>query len=199
MKSYSTQSGFSLVETLVAITILLIVIVGPLTIVSTTSKSTAFSNEQVVIFYLAQEGAELAQKARDDLVLARFAGTNPTPWDDFIDETSSGDFEYCFNSTGCGLEMSDSGDGALESVVDCASSQTACDLYYDSDVTVRSRFTHNDSYLDTPAKRVIRFVNVDPGGTDEIQVTSTVEWRSGLTRDAQSVSVVTYLFDIYGN
>lgn len=49
-------------ETLVAITILLIVVVGPMKIIISASNSTSFSGEQVVAFFLAQEGAEIAQK-----------------------------------------------------------------------------------------------------------------------------------------
>ena len=52
------QKGFSLVETLVAISILLIVIVGPMTISMSTAKSSSFASEQVQAFFLAQEGLE---------------------------------------------------------------------------------------------------------------------------------------------
>lgn len=79
----NTQSGFSLVETLVAITILLIVISGPLAISTSTARSTSFSSEQVEAFFLAQEGAELAQKIRDDLLLAAFLTDPQDGWDDF--------------------------------------------------------------------------------------------------------------------
>jgi len=69
------QAGFSLVETLVSISILLLVIVGPMTITSRTAKSATFASEQVQAFFLAQEGVELAQKARSDLVLRKFLPT----------------------------------------------------------------------------------------------------------------------------
>lgn len=72
MIHYSKQSGFSLVETLVAITILLVVIIGPMTISSSAAKSTSFASEQVTAFFLAQEGAELIEKARNDLLLEHF-------------------------------------------------------------------------------------------------------------------------------
>jgi prepilin-type N-terminal cleavage/methylation domain-containing protein len=52
------QSGFSLVETLVAISLLLIMIVGPMAISAKTAKSTSFASEQVQAFFLAQEGLD---------------------------------------------------------------------------------------------------------------------------------------------
>ena len=72
IKNNSKQSGFSLIETLVSISILLIVIVGPMSISNNSAKGSSFSNEQVTAFFLAQEGAELAQKGRDDLVIKGF-------------------------------------------------------------------------------------------------------------------------------
>lgn len=213
MRQKYTQSGFSLVETLVAITILLIVIVGPLTIVTTTSKSTNFSNAQVVGFYLAQEGAELAQKARDDIVLDRFLDPiadateyNDTPWADFIDEStgaSGGIYQDCFISNGrCGLEIGEDSEGSVATPIDCSSGTDACKLYYDTDVAnIRSRYTYDSvsGDIETPYKRFITFENIDPGGTDEIRVVSRVEWSTGLSRDFESVEVITYLFDIYGD
>ena len=82
------QSGFSLVETLVAISILLIVIVGPMTISMQSAKSSSFASEQVQAFFLAQEGLELAEKARDDLLLRSelFDGNPPSylSWGTFL-------------------------------------------------------------------------------------------------------------------
>jgi len=184
-----SQSGFSLVETLVSITILLIVIVGPMTIMSTASNSASFSSDQVIAFFLAQEGTELAQKARDDLVLERFAGGNPNPWDYFRNE--SGTYGACFTS-GCGLELDNFGD--LTSITNCSGS--SCDLYFDDNADVRSRYTHSSvvGNLETPFSRTIRFQNIN---AYEVRVVSEVEWFSGQTRNAQSVSVETVLVDVY--
>ncbi|MCA9360544.1 prepilin-type N-terminal cleavage/methylation domain-containing protein [Candidatus Kaiserbacteria bacterium] len=105
-KQHSKQSvplksqcqGFSLVETLVAITILLIIIIGPMTISSSTARSTSFASEQVVAYFLAQEGAELAQKARDDFLLENFYVDSSEPyigWDKFTDD-GGGTYKQCF-------------------------------------------------------------------------------------------------------
>jgi prepilin-type N-terminal cleavage/methylation domain-containing protein len=193
MQQNSLHSGFSLVETLVAITILLIVIVGPLAIVSSAANSTMFSSDQVAAFLLAQEGAELAQKARDDYVIAKFNNSSaPDPWTTFTN--TGGVFQRCYAATGCGLEITDT--GALDTIRACTNN-TNCQLHLLNDLEERSQFTH-DTSLNNPSgfTRVITFQNTT---TEEVRVVSRVTWYSGISRDAREVEVETYLFDVYGN
>ena len=123
MKYKHSQSGFSLVETLVAITILLIIIVGPMTITSQSARSTSFSSEQVVAFFLAQEGLELMQKERDEYYNLHFRNetANPTPWSDFL---SSSIYTTCVS--GCGPYL-EAGSNELVRVVSCTDGP--CRLY----------------------------------------------------------------------
>lgn len=204
MKYNSTQSGFSLVETLVAITILLIVIIGPMSIAATAARSTSFSSEQVVAFFLAQEGAEIAQKAREDILLRHFLDVSDgsylaDTWGLFADTSNSGIYKNCFSTTGCGLELKDTdGDGALKTVVDCNVSNSTyekCKLFY-NETGGRARYTYTKGLETTPYYRVINFEEIS---NHEIKVISTVYWRTGSQRAAQEVKVETYLFDVYGN
>lgn len=63
-------SGFTLVETLIAITVLLTAVAGPLTIASRGLISAHFARDQVTAFYLAQEATELIRNKRDNNALA---------------------------------------------------------------------------------------------------------------------------------
>jgi prepilin-type N-terminal cleavage/methylation domain-containing protein len=194
----TSQSGFSLVETLVAITILLLVIIGPLTISSSSVRGTAFASEQVVAFFLAQEGAELAQKARDEFVLEHLKNnaSRPTPWADFVNTASGAPFAHCFNqASGCGMEITNDSVGSLFSPRSCAT-LSDCALYLDTTSSVaRSRYTHTNSYSPTAYTRAVKFTRVS---ANEVSVVSTVTWRSGFSRDEQRVSVQTSLFNVYG-
>lgn len=202
MKILKTQSGFSLVETLVAITILLIVISGPLAISSSAAKSSSFSSEQVVAFFLAQEGIELVEKARDDLLLQhyRVPSTNADPWANFTSTTLAGRYRNChttINPSGCDFTISSTGTGIL-TLTNCAASATACLLYLEkTTASIRSRYTHTASLttVTTPYTRVITFTLVN---ADELKVVSKVTWRTGAFKQQQEASVESTFFNVYG-
>lgn len=187
--SYYNQSGFSLVETLVAVSLLLIIIVGPMTISAKSAKSSTFATEQIQAFFLAQEGLELAQKARDDLSLKYFAGTELTPWTKFTD--INGVYKFCFNGTGCGLQWG-LVDGELAVPINCNVSATACKLYLGS--SGRSWFTHSGASSDDKFTRKIYFSTNN--ATREVSVRSVVTWRTGSIVADQKVELDTYLFNI---
>jgi type II secretory pathway pseudopilin PulG len=195
-------AAFSLVEVLVAISLLLLIIVGPLQILSKSVHSTSFATEQINAWFLAQEGIELAQKGRDDLVLRNFAEQiNPgsgvaDPFTRFLS-----DYDDCFDATGCGLVI---GNGASSpiSVTSCATLGN-CRLYLTSPAnTDRSRYQHTATgNTATPFTRVIRMVEQRVGGPSskvrEIKVTSTVSWRTGSLISGQQVEAVSYVFNVY--
>lgn len=52
------KEGLTLVETLVAISILLIAVVGPMTIYSKSISNTRYAGDKITAYYLAQEGIE---------------------------------------------------------------------------------------------------------------------------------------------
>ncbi len=64
-----TQKGFTLIETLIAISILLIVIVGPMTIAQKGIQSSFYSSDQVTATFLAQEAMEAIREVRDNEAL----------------------------------------------------------------------------------------------------------------------------------
>lgn len=196
----STQSGFSLVEVLVAISILLIAITGPMKILTSSNHSTEFATEQVNAWFLAQEGLELVQKGRDDLLLKYFlnqingSGGTTTPFAQF-----QSDYRLCM-STGtkkCGLMISSNANGSV-GIRDCAT--VSCRLYLDTANNVRPSYVHTaaptGSQTITPYTRTIE-LGLDPGNPKEIIATSTVTWRTGSFIVDQQVQAVTRLFNIY--
>ncbi len=194
------QTGFSLVETLVAVSILLIVIVGPMTISARTAKSSSFASEQVQAFFLAQEGLELAQAARDEVTLKYFKDdiVTPTPWADFIKDTGSAVYKDCFSSVGCGLQWDNSIPGQLAAPKICTNPSDDCRLYRSADG--RSHFNHNNiaSNVETLFTRTIYFEKAAPLNPNrEIRVRSVVTWRTGSIVATQQVEVDTYLYNIY--
>ncbi len=199
--SLYNQSGFSLVETLVAISLLLIVIVGPMTISAKSAKSSTFATEQIQAFFLAQEGLELAQKARDDMQLEYFEDlgvTKPNPWGDFMDSSPTGVYKDCFNPTGCGLSWKGGSDGEL-TVTNCG----ACLLYENTAVSARaSHYTYWSNSGVNPPYPFTRKIYFETTGLDidrEVRVRSVVTWRTGSIIADQKVELDSYLYNTYDN
>lgn len=206
MKYAPTQSGFTLVETLVAITILLMVISTPLAITSNSAKSSSFSSEQVTAFFLAQEGVELVTKGRDDILVYRFSGAPvvPSAWGYFISTTNS-PYRLCFTTVnnGAGCDLTINQNGSLQ-LTNCANNGgAACQLYLNvASGNVRARYNHTvGSNLFTPFTRIITLEQItdSSGNVNEVKITSKVTWRTGSLRAGQEVVVESRLFNIYGN
>ena len=199
------HNGFSLVETLVAITILLIAITAPITIVVRSTQSSQFSSEQVVATFLAQEGVELVQKARDDGFLRYFDElfNNPPPtwaWTGFADFAAEfGESCRVADETerGCGLYLEHtSGDTGIRSVGKC-SEALGCRVYFDDRANARLRYTHEAAGNDpTPFYREIKVVDADDNSR-ELRVVSTVRWQTGTLISTQQVVQQSFVFNIY--
>lgn len=61
--------GFTLIETLVALSLLSVAIVAPMTLVSQSLKSAYYARDQVTAYNLAQEGIEAVRAIRDGNIL----------------------------------------------------------------------------------------------------------------------------------
>lgn len=196
------NKAFSLVEVLVSITILLLVAVTPMTIVTRANNSTAFANEQLIAFFLAQEGLEIVEKVRNDFYLRHFQNTSgySNPMNRFRSSiTGTNVLGNCINRD-CGVQIGNN--GAVATAIRCDSSNNNCRLYYQAN-NLRSKYVHggsvpNSSQIITPYTRKIRMEPTSASSKlREMKVTSTVTWRTGSLIAGQQVELVTYLTNIY--
>jgi type II secretory pathway pseudopilin PulG len=65
-----TLAAFTLLETLVAVSILIMALLGPFSIAQQSLKSAYYARDQVTAYYLAQEGIEFVRAVRDQNYLA---------------------------------------------------------------------------------------------------------------------------------
>lgn len=200
--------AFSLVEVLVAIAILLLVVVQPMTMISQSNNSTAFANEQLVAFFLAQEGLEIVEKVRNDLYLQYFrqeitgSGGINNPMSRFRNSSSVQNvLGNCIGSNSdCGVQIAN--DGTVGAAISCSNANNNCRLYYQAS-NQRSKYVHGGGSAGagqvlTPYTRTIRMIPQLQGGKlQEMQVISTVTWRTGSLISSQQVQLVTYLANIY--
>jgi len=184
-----SNSGYSLVEVLVAVSILLIAIVGPMTIASKGLKNASEAKVQNTAFFLAQEGLEAVVKAREDNALKVFAIGGSDVWDDVEDLDGVGDLsDVCTEANPCGVDV----DNGM-SLFECDSG--TCDLYIHT--TGRDRYSHNSTGGTPTAFHREIILAVD--GDESIYVRSIVSWNSDLSNPDTQVELSTYLYNIYAN
>ncbi len=198
--------GFSLVEVLVATSILLLIIVGPMTMIVRMNNSDRLSSEYSVATSMAQEGVEIATAARDYRYLVYFnqliyGGGVPTyqPWQNLLVDSG---FSACMTTSGCRMEMGNDATTGNIIVAACNDADPdSCRLYKRTSMgSERSYFTHTTLGSDqrTPFVRKIYFHRTPATGkVQSIRVESVVTWRTGSLISGQSVKATSYLYNTY--
>jgi len=176
----STNKGFTLIETLVAISILVTAIVAPLTIAANSLFQSRYSRDQVVATYLAQEAVEMIRYVRDRNLMSNLANSNVS-WLDGI-WTTGVDNKW--------VEL------------DWSTVQNTPIYYLCGGTGARARscryLSYDGSYkLDstkpiTKFKRAVRITKTN--GLDEIKIEARVYWQTG-GNNLRFVKVVSYMYD----
>lgn len=155
------KKGFTLVESLIAITVLVLVTSGVSSAVQTGLSSYTFSKEQVAAFYLAQEGVEQIRNQRD---------TNRLAGDVWLDGISYNSTDPCYFGNYCYVD-------AVENTVDrCPGSDAESCPRLRQD-TISGLFGHDSSWPETNFRRAVSISNIS---ADEVAILVTVEWSKGL-------------------
>jgi prepilin-type N-terminal cleavage/methylation domain-containing protein len=188
---YTTKKrnkGYSLVEVLVAISVLLVALVGPLTIASSGLKRANFAKEQTLAIFLAQEGMEAVVKLREDSALAATSFDN-------LSEVWTGTFgaisSRCVvgSSNYCGVSIAEDGTVNSNSIYQC--NATNCLIKHLSTARVPYRQGSSVTGTDTIFTRQIQ---VTVSGSSYAQVVSTVSWGPAAS---DRVVVETYVYNTY--
>ena len=185
---YHKKEGYSLVEVLVAVALLMFAIVGPMTIAVKSSQSAQYAREQNTAFFLAQEGISIINAIRNDNALAVYKSTATDSWA-WIDTPS---LAPCKNSYGCTI---DAVDGTFLNNVTSCENPTNCTLSY-VETAVRGvyRVDSDGGTPETPFRRIITLQEITP---DEVLVTSKVEWRARVLGGDQTITLSTSLFNAF--
>lgn len=164
----SSPRGFTIIEALVAIAILLLSITTPLSIAEKGLAAADASRYQIVAFYLAQEAIEYIRNVRDANAIAREGG-GPN-WLQGLNQ--------CMMSDGCGIDVTAP---PGQQLIRCMPPTDDCVLYeYEGPVTeLQGVFGHRttDGWNETSFVRRV-FVE-ELQNQREAKITATVEWRAG--------------------
>ncbi len=152
-----------MVETLVAVAILMIAIAGPLTIAQKGLMSAFYAHDQTTASYLAQDAMEFIKNIRDNNLV------NPSlpSWHDKI--------STCTASSKCKIDtMADPNSGSA-GISSCSPSG----VLYVGDLG----YNHNSSGLETKFSRCFYLVTNVSGNPDEAKVVVEVSWDRGLLKN----------------
>ena len=163
------NSGFTLVETLVAISIFTISILALMSVLAKGMSDTNYAKQQMTASYLAQEGIEYIRNMRDTSVLSNSGGAQ-AGWDAF----HSGIISKCMNNN-CYFNE-DLISAQMDSLISCPTSGTCPLLQYDPSVG-KYGYNLSSGEVDSGFTRTISVDNTY--GSDEIKIISKVEWTQG--------------------
>jgi len=191
-KQTTYTDGFTLVETLVAISILLVVIIGPMTIAQKGMQNAFYAGDQTTAVYLAQEGIEYIQRLRDNNALNEFTdyqnsgsnnNGNTQSWYISLDAD-------CKDADGCDVNFESN------SFNDC-STANACKLEIALTPTTRV-YGYGTGWPTSMYERRIRVGTFANGG---YPVTVTVSWTANIfgnvSNNARAVTLQSYIYDHY--
>lgn len=152
-------SGFTLVETLIAISIFSFSIVSLMTFLSQGIFNTNYAKNKIIAEYLAQEGIEYVRNMRDTDMLYPVNGN----WSAFTTEMNK-----CLVANTCGFDVTVS----PPSTMLCAT-HNACKVYTNS---TNGYYTINSSDVYSGFTRTIQATVIN---ANEVKIISSVKWSQG--------------------
>lgn len=162
--------GFTLVESLIAISIFSVSVVALMSFLSQGISNTGYAKKKIIATYLAQEGIEFVRNTRDSYIL--YTSISPSlSWATFRAKLMS-----CNLGSECGFDTSVPINSA-SSIFLCSAHTEQCKLYINN-----GNYNTNVSGSDSGFVRNIR---MDLISADEIKIYSTVSW----THNGQSFNI----------
>lgn len=178
----SGNGGFTIIETLVAIAVLMIAIAGPLSIASKSLTTALYAHDQTIASFLAQESMEIIKNARDNnvsKVTSGGAGSWLNSAYDFSTDCSD-DTDWCDASAVSADRFS-----MCEQVLN---NGLGCPLF-----STQNGYSHDTSSSQSIFSRYYYLTGANGTGpciaTDsECRVTVVVNWKEGIVPESIALS-----------
>jgi prepilin-type N-terminal cleavage/methylation domain-containing protein len=173
-KNNSHHKGFTLLEVLIAITILVFAITATFTSAQTGIQSAQESKNQIISFYIAQEAIEYIRNVRDSNGIKNV--TTPTNWlKDIAENSNSAVDDPCSVGTYCVVDTVNS------TLTQCPGGLNGCPyLMQNMNAGQASYLMYGQNggsgWVNTTFKRVVQIVKVN---TKQADITVTVYWSRG--------------------
>ena len=176
------EKGFTLIETLVAIFILVIAVTGPMSAAQNSLKASFLARDQVVAYYLAQDAIEGIKNLRDNDALS----TPPRDWRTRV----SG----CVNAAGeykqCNFDSSDTKNSWLACTPEDANNLSCPPMQLNS-----SDIFYFDGNLGNDSKYTRAIYLYETANPNETEVNVVIEWRTSLFLTERRIEVQENVFN----
>ncbi len=187
-QTLSRTKGFTLVETLVAISIFTVSLLGIMSVLASGIANTNYAKRKMTATYLAQEGIEYVRNMRDDYMLY------DKNWNNFRTKISEcgipgNAVKTCYFDDQ-GLDFTDPSMPMTKILIQFCVTNPCPALSYDSN-------TGKYNYVSGVNSGFVRSIQATyPGGpNDDIKISSTVSWTQG--SGIKSVTFSENLFNWY--
>lgn len=180
---YPKNQAFTLIETMVAISMLVTTIVAPLTIAANSLFQSRYARDQVIATYLAQESVEMIRYVRDKNLMQITSapqGSNYDWLDGIWQSSSDGKWIY--------LDWTSVRNNPAYYLCSNPEKPKSCPyLNYDG------IYTNVDTGTPTKFKRAVK-ITKSTDNTDEIKIESRVYWQTG-GNNLKFVTVTAFLYN----
>ena len=167
------KSGFTLVESLVAITILIIGVLGPMMAATRGITDGLYAQNQLIATHLAQEALELASiQLKNNTV------------DNFL-----GGFDNCTGTDPCAVVITPSSNVSF--LFDSCSSSNGCNMAYDSTVG----FYKYGTGIGPVFKRTLKVTDLDLATHKQVLLEAKVTWFNKQGTAEKNVTLYRYAFN----
>jgi len=178
----SLVSGFTILESIVAIMILSLSISGAFSAVQQSLSQSIIAKDEVKAFYLAQEAVEIIRNKRDTNQLPILDGGSGN-WLDGISALAS---DPCYFGKTCRVDATGPNDVFFYA---CSGSWNSCEVLRQDETTFIYSYDGND-----PTTNFKREIQIESISANEITITVRITWTKG-SLPSREFKVKTSLFN----
>lgn len=188
MTRKNAGGGFTLIETMVAISLLMLALIAPMSLAAESLSAAFYARNQITSFYLAQEGIEIVRSVRDGNIIATASGqtgisvfngipqgtsaSNAPPFTVDSLQTTAGAIYTC-QSSGCPPLLTN---GSVYGYDDIGSGSVGSDCPHSGVQWTSNTCSSGDGWTTTTFTRTVKAYLINP---DELRVSVTVTWQQG--------------------
>ncbi|MFZ2593673.1 MAG: hypothetical protein WAX38_02770 [Minisyncoccia bacterium] len=191
------EGGFTMIETLVAVTLLTMSVSAPLTLAAKSLQAAQYSRDQIVAFNLAQEAIEVVRAQRDANIISIAAGNTALDWMNGIPVVESTDAtcpigSWSIATLGCKPFKIEGSKPLATTITSCAT--IPCPVLLFDSTNGWYNYTSGTSSRYTRTVMVRRRGAVGDLRFGEAIVRATVSWRSSIFSTLRTVVVEDELY-----